>query len=143
MLIAHLVRNGFSLLELMLTITIVAILASIAYPSYKEHVAKSRRTDAQSALLQIAQFMEKNYTATGTYQLPSSAASLPFTSIPQDSNNSYYTISLSNVTSTTFTVIATRTGGMLGDWCGDFTLNQAGTEGNININGSITVDMCW
>ena len=48
--------RGFTLIELMIVVAIVAILAAIAYPSYREHVVKSRRATAQSCLLEMAQF---------------------------------------------------------------------------------------
>jgi type IV pilus assembly protein PilE len=46
---------GFSLIELMVAVSIVAILAAIAYPSYLSHMAKSRRASAQAALMDVAQ----------------------------------------------------------------------------------------
>ena len=136
---------GFSLLELMLAISIVAILSSIAYPSYREHVARARRSEAQSAVMAIAQFMEKNYTATGSYILSTSGGvtTLPFYSIPKDSSNPYYIISLSNVTSSAFTVVATRAGTMNGDYCGDFTLDYTGVKSIKNAGSGVLISQCW
>ncbi len=58
---------GFSLIELMIVVAIIAILAAVAFPSYQESVKKSRRSDAQTALLGFAQAMERHYTDNGFY----------------------------------------------------------------------------
>ena len=52
--------GGFTLIELMMTVVIVAILASIAYPSYMEHVKKGNRAQAQAFLMDVAQ-RQQNY----------------------------------------------------------------------------------
>lgn len=46
--------RGFTLIELMIVVAVVAILAAIGYPSYTEHVRKSRRATAQAALMDLA-----------------------------------------------------------------------------------------
>ena len=53
-------NGGFTLIELMMTVVIVAILASIAYPSYMEHVKKGNRAQAQAFLMDVAQ-RQQNY----------------------------------------------------------------------------------
>ena len=58
---------GFSLLELMIVVTIIAILATIAYPSYQDSVRKSRRADAKIMLLDAAQREERFFTQYNTY----------------------------------------------------------------------------
>lgn len=60
-------NKGFTLVEMMITIGIIAILASIAYPSYVGNVKKSRRVEAQSALQQIATLQEQYFSETGSY----------------------------------------------------------------------------
>ncbi len=60
-------NKGFTLVEMMITIGIIAILASIAYPSYVGNVKKSRRVEAQTALQQVATLQEQYFSETGSY----------------------------------------------------------------------------
>ncbi len=60
-------NTGFSLIELLVGIAIVAILASVAFSSYSNSMQKSRRTDAKSTLLQIAALQEKQYFQNNVY----------------------------------------------------------------------------
>ena len=66
--------DGFTLVELLVTMAIVAILALLAYPGYTSYLVKARRTEAQMALLTLMQQQEQFYTQHNTY-LPFSAAS--------------------------------------------------------------------
>jgi len=63
--------RGFTLMELMITITIIAILASIAIPSYMGYVERGKRAAARSALLAGASFLERNFTTNGCYNFRS------------------------------------------------------------------------
>jgi type IV pilus assembly protein PilE len=60
-------ESGFTLVELMVAVAIVGILAAIAVPSYQESMRKSRRADAQGALMNFANGMERLYTENSTY----------------------------------------------------------------------------
>ena len=61
-------QSGFNLVELMMVLVIVAILSAIAVPSYQHIVDKSRKSEAQSALLEFSQAMERLYTIEGGYE---------------------------------------------------------------------------
>ncbi|MEP6546512.1 MAG: type IV pilin protein [Gammaproteobacteria bacterium] len=60
-------QPGFTLIELMVTVAIVAILATIAATSYTSQIQKSRRTDARSAVLDLAGREEKLFSTTNAY----------------------------------------------------------------------------
>ena len=59
--------RGFSLLELMIVVAIVAILAGVGYPSYLDSVRKSSRGDANAALNTLANDLERHFSANDTY----------------------------------------------------------------------------
>ncbi|MCC4620365.1 type IV pilin protein, partial [Xanthomonas cassavae CFBP 4642] len=59
--------NGFTLIELMIVVAVVGILAAVAYPSYAEHIRKSRRAQAKADLVEYAQMAERSHTTNNTY----------------------------------------------------------------------------
>ncbi|MBD2859872.1 type IV pilin protein [Spongiibacter sp. KMU-158] len=135
---------GFTLVELMITVAIVGILAAIAYPSYQEQVAASRRNEAATALLTGAQALERYYSSNGRYTTTAGGNTLPAvfpTTVPEN-GTAYYTIAASGTpTANSFTLKATRTGVMASDGCGNLTLDEAGI--NALESASKTVAQCW
>jgi type IV pilus assembly protein PilE len=107
--------RGFSLIELMIVLLIASILAAFAYPSYRAQIEKTRRADAQSVLMQAAQFMERVYTESGRYNPDapldpecSDAADfdLPFDQSPIEGTAVYYRIALVSLCKTSFVLRA-------------------------------------
>jgi type IV pilus assembly protein PilE len=135
-------RQGFTLIELMITVVIVGILAAVAYPSYIQHVVKAKRTAAESFILEVASRQEQyNLDAR---QYASSMTILGATSIPAEVSGSY-TVTLAadnSVAPPTYTVTATPNANQLSQdaKCATLTINQSGTKG---ISGTGTVATCW
>ena len=60
-------QKGVNLLELMMTLVIVALLTSFAYPSFMQSVRKGKRTDAHTAMTRVAANLERFFSTNGTY----------------------------------------------------------------------------
>lgn len=61
-------NQGFSLLELIISLTIISILLAFAYPNYQSYLMRSRRNDGQIALLDLANRLENYYSEQKTYE---------------------------------------------------------------------------
>lgn len=146
------VTPGFTLIELMITVVIVGILASIAYPSYRNYVTQTRRSDAQIALTQAANQQERFFTECNWY-----AATLNGTrgcgtnttgilGISTASPEGHYTLSLSAGTITSgctayscgYTLVATpvATGPQAND--GNFRIDSLGNKQWDKLNNGFT-----
>lgn len=117
-------QAGFTLIELMVVVAVVAILAAIAFPSYQEQVRKSRRGQAKADLVEYAQLAERYHTVNNTY--------VGFTAPTQSPREgvAFYGVALSNLAQSTFTLTATPVAGgpQASDRCGVMTINQAGVK---------------
>lgn len=69
--------RGVTLLELMIVVIIIGVLATIAYPNYREYAARAKRNEAKAALLQIATNQEKFYLQNNTYTADMTALGFP------------------------------------------------------------------
>lgn len=126
--------RGFTLIELMIVVAVIAILAAIAIPSYQNQVQKTRRADAQTGLLQVAQQLERCFTRTNTYVDCFDGNN------PPDSPDGFYSITFEQgPTATTFLLLATRQGAQANDPCGNFRLDQ---RGNRTVTGNADL-RCW
>ncbi len=133
----HRAQRGFTLIELMAVIVIIAILTMIALPSYRESVMRARRAEAKELILSLAQAQERYYSANAKY-----AASLSDLGITKaTSDHGYYSASGTMKGGTGYTITVAPAGDQASDICGNYTLDELGVRGN---SGSgITVAQCW
>ncbi|MGT2494064.1 type IV pilin protein [Cupriavidus basilensis] len=87
----HAVR-GFTLMELLIIVTIIGILAAIAYPNYTEYVARGRRAEAKAAMLNAMQALERHYGQFNTYA-DSADPTKGWQGFPLQSDSNLYTLS--------------------------------------------------
>ncbi len=143
---------GFSLIELMVTVAIATILIAIAVPSYRYEVRKSRRTDAKTALLDLAGLEERYFsTNNGTYTAV--AANLGYTgTFPVTIGSGYYQVAAPTVVAgtttavATYTVTATPVAGtdQANDTtCASFTVTNTGSQTSLNSANQDTTSTCW
>ena len=135
--------RGFTLIEVMIVVAIVAILAAIALPSYSEYVRRGHRADARAGLLQAQLWLERAATATGVYP-----TTLPASLTWSGDSTKRYTIGFAaGNTNAAFTLTATpnNPGPQAGDKCGTYTLSNAGIRGaNGKLSGAAGYDPdCW
>ncbi len=140
-------QKGITLVELMIVVVIVAILASIALPSYQQYVMRSKRVTAEGDLFAFRNAMQRFFAENNTYlgaangggNTGAPAAAVFPAQSPIGSDTVAYNLTISAATATSFTVQAAPTGGQVGDDCGDLTL----TSTNVRGVSSSTVANCW
>lgn len=144
---AHSLRaQGFTLIELMITVVIAAILVSVALPLYQRQMRESRRTDARSALSDLASREERYYAINNVYT--SSATSLGYTAWPQTVGSGYYQIAQPAITAATatapasFSLTATPIAGKGQDQDTDCTSFTVASTGQTSATGNSPTS-CW
>lgn len=130
-------HKGFTLIELMITVAVIGILASIAYPSYQRYVQDARRAEAKSALLDVAGAMERCRSANFTYANCASAEEILNA---RNTDLDFYTVAIDtdSTSRNAYALTATPDSGSAqsSDRCGTLTIDAAGNRGAND-------DNCW
>lgn len=147
----HFSKKGFTLVEMLIVVAIIGILGAVAIPAYKEQVKKSGRTEAIAMLNDVAQRMQRCYTANGRYQLAANPQCGVVTqlntppgiaTIPQG----LYNITVSNLTANTYTLTATPVAGRkqaTDTKCISFGLTHTGAQTAIKSGNISNTNECW
>ena len=147
--------GGLTLIEVLVVISILSLLVAIALPSYTEHVARARRADARTQLLQAAQFMQRFYAANDDYQADRAGNAIR-TQIPANllkspaDSEAVYTLEIpvATLTRATFEIqmVPVPGGPMAADKCGTFALSSLGVRsvivGAVQSTSALR-DSCW
>jgi len=139
--------GGFSLLELMVTVAVATILFTIAVPTYQAQVRKSRRTEARTAVMDLAAREERYYSVNNSYsnsalQLGYGAQDVAITDLTIASG--YYQVSVESFPAipparARFKVTAKAFGPQLKDTaCQTFVVDQTGTQ-----TSAPSATACW
>jgi type IV pilus assembly protein PilE len=138
--------NGFTLIELMIAIAIIAILAAIAIPNYSQYIVRSKLTESTSALADVRVRMEQFYQDNRNYGTTTSCSntSLPISAPASD----YFTFTCGTTTGAqSYTITASSQAGKgLGASAGDYayTVNQANQKSTTKYKGTTkTNKSCW
>jgi len=132
-------NRGFTLVELMIVVAILAIVVAWGYSSYRGTVLKAHRAEGIGELLTIADKLERYYASEGTYEDATVGASANAVH-PSSSVNGYYSFSITSADAVQYTIAAAPQGGQTDDAkCGTFTLTSLGTR---TASGTLP-DKCW
>ena len=133
--------GGFTLIELMIAVAIVAILVATALPSYQAYVLRSHRTIAITALLDLGSRETRYYTANNAYTTSLTALGYGSDPVPlPDALNPYYSMSVSAGSSAgTLVIQAAPVANQTSDTCGTFSFTDLGVK---SVSAG-TVKDCW
>ncbi|HWW21688.1 MAG TPA: type IV pilin protein [Steroidobacteraceae bacterium] len=134
-------QRGFTMIELVVAMTVIGILVAVAIPSYNSYTLKSHRTDAIRSLTSLRQALERCYSQNFTYV---NAVTTPCPAAPGTavlSANNYYSITYPTLAATSYSLLATAIGIQTKDGaCATFTIDSTGKQAS---TGTGTTQTCW
>ncbi len=132
-------HRGITLVELMVTLAIIAILGSIGYPLYTNYLMKARRADAVSNIMSIMQAQQRYYTSNSTYVTDFTQLGYPSSTFTTDGGN--YVISGAACGSgLTSCVSLVATPSFADADCANLGYTSTGVRSS---SGTEPVDKCW
>lgn len=151
---------GLTLIELMVTIAVLAIIAAIGYPMYTAQVQKGRRVDARAGVMELAMAQEMERGRWGGYSEPDTAITgiTSDDALPAPDANSTFNDDLRRIgeqygefysfritaDNGTFTITATPVSPQNADTtCAVYTINQAGQKTAKDDGNADKTDLCW
>jgi len=133
---------GFTLIEVMITVAVVAILAGVALPSYFDYVTRSRIVEAKTNLADMRTRFEQYFLDNRTYPAACVAGATAPPNISLPAAQKYFNVTCGNLSATTYTVTATGVGNMGGYV---YTVDQANTRLTTSTGawGRSSPPNCW
>ncbi len=119
-------HRGFTLIDVMITVVIVAILAAVAWPSYTRYVMRAKRTAAQAEMMDIANRQQQFLLANRSYADKDALVGSGYTLPPEVSSNYGYTIALADGLVPGYVLTFTPTGSQAPD--GNLSLDNQGVK---------------
>jgi type IV pilus assembly protein PilE len=149
--------TGFTLVELMVTLVVATILLTIAIPTYMTQIRESRRTEAKTALLDLAGREETLYSTQNLYSLVPSVLGYTGNQFPLQVGNDYYTVNVqvpnpnavqnpNGAPTPSFLISATPVAGssQASDGpCQYFSVDQLGNHVATALGGGDNTAYCW
>jgi type IV pilus assembly protein PilE len=142
--------RGFTLVELMITVAILAIIVAVAVPAYTRQIQKSRRTDARNALLDLAGREERWLSVANSYS--QNTADVGYSGAwPVTTTNGYYNVTVTvpdpnavSPNNPSFIITATAVGTQANDTaCATFSVNQLGQQFATTSAAAPNTATCW
>lgn len=126
-------QAGFTLIELMIVVMVMAVLIAVSFPAYQNQVERGRLSEGRSALMAVATEMERCFTRNGNYE---------GCDVPATSESGIYTIAVDvngDGNTATYTATATRAEATGANECGNLTINNTGQRDST----AGDADECW
>lgn len=142
-------QSGFSLIELMIVLVIVAVLATIAYPAYREQVQSTRRADAQQALMGLAAAMERYHSQNLSYESAAvgdkdtGAPRIYASEAPLDGDRKYYDLRITSASVDDYTLQAQPKNDQDGDGFLQLTADGSRSWDRDNDDTIAASEQCW